>query len=206
MSLIIAGFYSGYLSLSLAAPVTNQTAQNDVIAPAWVADPSGRGTWGILSSCIFTVALCVYTAIHLNIPAKTDSKCTLWLRKIKCVLIAIFGPEIVVLTALDQWPSAKRLLIRLKDPSFGYVIDKVRRKRHRIIILGISLSWLFLGITGETRHRRRTIKCSLRLFCRNGRIYCQCSEHTRFVRDGDFHRRWSIVARCTRLSIQSKKV
>jgi hypothetical protein len=113
MSLVIAGFYSGYLSLSLAAPVSNRTSFSDVIAPSWVAEPSGRGTWGILYSCVFTLVLCVYTAIHLNVPAKNNSTSTIWLRKIKWVLIAIFGPEIVVLTALDEWFSARTFLNEL---------------------------------------------------------------------------------------------
>jgi hypothetical protein len=126
MSLVIAGLYSGWLSLSLAAPVTNRTSLNDVIAPAWVADPSGRGTWGILSSCVFTLVLCVYTAIHLNIPAKKDSKSTVWLRKIKWVVISIFGPEVVVLTALDQLLSAREFLRNLREPDYN--LDNVSLK------------------------------------------------------------------------------
>ena len=45
----------------------------------WEPDPSGkRGTWTILSSCIITLTLCVYTSLHLNIPAhKTSLKATL---------------------------------------------------------------------------------------------------------------------------------
>lgn len=31
-----------------------------------------RGTWSLLYSCIFTLALCVYSAIHLNIPAREN--------------------------------------------------------------------------------------------------------------------------------------
>jgi hypothetical protein len=119
MSLVIAAFYSGYLSLSLATPVTNRTSLNAVVAPSWVAEPSGRGTWDILYSCVFTLVLCVYTAIHLNVPARNDSTSTIWLRKIKWVLIAIFGPEIVVLTALDQWFMARDLLDDLKDLRTG---------------------------------------------------------------------------------------
>lgn len=70
ISLIIAGVYSGRLPLSFAAPVSNQTDVDSSIVPPWVADPSGRGTWRIIYSCVFTLVLCVYTAIHLNILAK----------------------------------------------------------------------------------------------------------------------------------------
>jgi hypothetical protein len=98
--------------------------------------PRGRGTWGILYSCVFTLVLCVYTAIHLNLPAKNNTQYTIWLRKIKWVLIAIFGPEVVVLTALDQLLSARQFLRNLRSPHYN--IDKVGLKQHSIVLLSIS--------------------------------------------------------------------
>ncbi|PMD21375.1 hypothetical protein NA56DRAFT_125637 [Hyaloscypha hepaticicola] len=38
------------------------------IAPPWVANPSGHGTWDLLYSCTFTIFLYIYTTINLNIP------------------------------------------------------------------------------------------------------------------------------------------
>ncbi|KAK0736188.1 hypothetical protein B0T21DRAFT_366457 [Apiosordaria backusii] len=69
---------------------------------SWVLEPDGRGTFGILRSCIITLALCVYTAIHLNIPGVQDTKRTRWLRKAKWVTIAMFAPEVVVYVAWCQ--------------------------------------------------------------------------------------------------------
>ncbi|KAM7213642.1 hypothetical protein V8F06_010963 [Rhypophila decipiens] len=34
----------------------------------WVQEPDGRGSFGILKSCVITLVLCMYTALHLNIP------------------------------------------------------------------------------------------------------------------------------------------
>lgn len=77
----------------------NLTALRTVIAPGWVAGPGDRGTWDILYSCLFTLLLCVYTAIHLNVPPPDDIKFSFWLRKTKWVAIAVFAPELVVVNA-----------------------------------------------------------------------------------------------------------
>jgi hypothetical protein len=99
---------------AIAAPVTNLTALATEIAPPWVSNPEGRGTWDLLYSCGFTILLCVYTAIHLNIPSPDDTKFTFWLRKTKWVAIAILAPEVVVYTAFEQWLHAKQFLTRLR--------------------------------------------------------------------------------------------
>ncbi|KAK4184543.1 hypothetical protein QBC35DRAFT_455175 [Podospora australis] len=77
------------------------------LAPSWVLEPDGRGTFGILRSCIITLALCVYTAIHLNIPGAEDAKTTVYLRKAKWVVIAMFAPELVVYVAWCQRQEAR---------------------------------------------------------------------------------------------------
>lgn len=97
---------------ALAAPA-NLTALRTEIAPAWVPDPSGRGTWNLLYSCLFTLLLCVYTAIHLHVPPPNQTKFILWLKKTEWVAIAVFAPEIVVVTALEQWFLARYLMSEL---------------------------------------------------------------------------------------------
>jgi hypothetical protein len=104
-----------YSKTAIAAPVANLTALQTEIAPAWVADPSGRGTWSLLYSCLFTLLLCVYTAIHLNVPPAGETKFRLWLRQVKWAAIAVLAPEIVVYTALEQWMYARRFLIKLRE-------------------------------------------------------------------------------------------
>ncbi|KAH6696687.1 hypothetical protein BKA61DRAFT_741607 [Leptodontidium sp. MPI-SDFR-AT-0119] len=112
MSLVVAGIY---LTPSIwATPTPNLTALRTTIAPAWVDEPSDRGTWGILYSCSFTLLLCVYTAIHLNVPGHYDTQSKIWWRKAKWVAIAIFGPEIVVYVAFEQWYLAKMFLRDLR--------------------------------------------------------------------------------------------
>lgn len=85
----------------------------------WRPEPTFRGTFGILSTCLLTLGLCVWSAIHLNIPANEheerpwDSICALsiwkkccdnnfkWpgqiLRKVGWTALGFFAPELVCL-------------------------------------------------------------------------------------------------------------
>lgn len=91
----------------------NFTALQTEIAPKWVAEPKVRGTWSLLYSCVFTLILCVWTALHLNVPAQGESAFKIWLRKLKWVAIALFAPEIVLYTAWYQLYAAWTLYTEL---------------------------------------------------------------------------------------------
>jgi hypothetical protein len=87
------------MAINTVAPETVSWQKND-----------GRGTWDIISSCILTLVLCVWTALHLNVPKQNA---TLWERfktKTLWVIVGIFAPEIVVYVAWVQYSSAKYLL------------------------------------------------------------------------------------------------
>ncbi|KAH8176147.1 hypothetical protein LIA77_04565 [Sarocladium implicatum] len=75
----------------------------------WIDDPDGRGTAGILWSCILTLTLCVWSALHLNIPPKHDTQLSYWLRVTRWVLIGVLAPELVLWAAWRQWHSARVL-------------------------------------------------------------------------------------------------
>lgn len=60
----------------------------------WRPEPLQRGTFSILSSCIVTMTLCVWTSVHLNIPEHGEAHHVKW-RKLWWLLIALFAPELV---------------------------------------------------------------------------------------------------------------
>ena len=82
------------------------------ITYAWVDEPDGRGTWGLVQSCLVTLFLCVYTAIHLNIQPHQSKKKS-WLRRIVASLLAAAGPEFMFVCAVSQWSLAKQLQLQL---------------------------------------------------------------------------------------------
>jgi hypothetical protein len=111
---LLAFLYLQCFRPALSAPLPNITALDTEVAPPWVDDPSGRGTWNLLYSCGFTLVLCVWTSIHLNVPPPHESAWLAWRRKMKWVVIALFAPEAVVFTAFQQWLTAICFLKELK--------------------------------------------------------------------------------------------
>ena len=81
----------------------------------WQSDPNGRGSFTLVSNCILTLTICVYSAMHLNVPPHGESTFQFWLRNIRWALLGIFGPELVVFIAWQQYLSAKSLVKRSQN-------------------------------------------------------------------------------------------
>ena len=75
----------------------------------WSSDPNGRGTFTLVSSCVLTLIICVYSAMHLNVPPHGESTLRFWMRNIRWGFWGIFGPELVVFIAWKQYVSAKAI-------------------------------------------------------------------------------------------------
>lgn len=81
---------------------------------AWHSEPNERGSFRLIIGCLITLSLCVWSAIHLNVPRRaetTGKKHWLWyaLERTKWVSIGVLAPELVVYTAGRQWTSARLL-------------------------------------------------------------------------------------------------
>ncbi len=91
---------------------------NDLQAKyGWVSQPNQRGTIDIIWSCVITLGICVWAMLHLNVPAKTDSQFTLFLRRVRWMTLAILAPELVMLFACGQWASARRSVTEMRELS-----------------------------------------------------------------------------------------
>jgi len=91
--------------LLVSAVRSNPTSPS---SPEYVPDPSGRGTVGLLTTCILTLTLCVWTAIHMNIGQSTSSWRRL-LHKILWTILATIAPEVVLWRAWSQFWVARQL-------------------------------------------------------------------------------------------------
>ena len=86
----------------------------------WESNPTdGRGTWTILSTCIITLTLCVYTSLHLNVPAHKDSAASTFFMKAKYVVFGLLAPELIVFNAWRQRTVASSLVARLRKERGG---------------------------------------------------------------------------------------
>ncbi|PMD62363.1 uncharacterized protein K444DRAFT_627311 [Hyaloscypha bicolor E] len=85
----------------------------------WHPEPESRGTFSILSTCVVTLGLCIWTSVHLNIPAESRSpKRACWdprgwvtkqqWRKLGWLILGILAPEMVAFTAWVQRRKAQR--------------------------------------------------------------------------------------------------
>ncbi|KAI9713056.1 MAG: hypothetical protein M1820_001041 [Bogoriella megaspora] len=90
-------------------PVLRRDNGDDPATVGWVSDPDGRGTSGLIISCLLTLGLCVWNVMHLNIPPKGETKVQYWLRSLKWVALGVLVPELVILSAWRQWLSARRM-------------------------------------------------------------------------------------------------
>lgn len=98
---------------------TDQNPGNSTdLTVGWTQAPNSRGTINLLWSCCFTVFLCTWTVLCLNVPAKDDGFWMQVRRKARWSLIAVFGPEILVSSASGQWASARRSVAAFRE--LGY--------------------------------------------------------------------------------------
>jgi hypothetical protein len=89
-------------------------AQYNNTRVGWVNEPDGRGTMSTLVSCLSSLFLSSWAVMHLNIPAKTESKTRRLATYFYWCIYGIFGPELVIWTAWRQLLSAWALRNELR--------------------------------------------------------------------------------------------
>lgn len=103
--------------LAFAVCVLNVQARDEVLVHGWVSEPPGRGTWSILWSCLATIFICTWSALHLDVPEK-HGRWYLIFRKMGYMLVAATAPEIVLYNSADNFFEARDLLKYLRNRGF----------------------------------------------------------------------------------------
>ncbi|KAF1808158.1 hypothetical protein P152DRAFT_469152 [Eremomyces bilateralis CBS 781.70] len=80
----------------------------------WAKEPDSRGTFSLVLSCVLTLTLCVWSALHLNVPPAGHTFRSRALVKAKWIVYGIFAPELVVATAAAQYISARWLKVEIE--------------------------------------------------------------------------------------------
>lgn len=81
----------------------------------FVSEPDGRGTLSLVFSCLFTLFICVWSAVHLNLPSIDESPSEYSYRYLKWSILGIFGPELVIWAAWRQYLSARCLTKMIRE-------------------------------------------------------------------------------------------
>lgn len=99
----------------------NKTTSSDERL-GWVSQPNGRGTLDILLSCLFTVFLCTWTALHLNLPAPHETYWQQFRRKCRWTVQTVMAPEFVLGFASGQKVEAQRSVREFKRHGYPWTI------------------------------------------------------------------------------------
>jgi hypothetical protein len=74
----------------------------------WTPQPDGRGTLDIIWSCSFTIFLCSWSVLCMNVPAQGEKLHRIIWLKLELAWLGIVGPEFTMTLALGQYASARR--------------------------------------------------------------------------------------------------
>ena len=96
------------LSNNAASSVLPSNARDASYNRGWTPQPDGRGTMDIIWSCAFTMFLCSWAILCLNVPAPDDTRMEIFHRRLWLTALAFLGPEYILQIALGQWMSARR--------------------------------------------------------------------------------------------------
>ncbi|ORY16123.1 hypothetical protein BCR34DRAFT_476852 [Clohesyomyces aquaticus] len=137
---------------------------------AWRPEPRFRGTASILSTCLTTMILCVWTAVHLNIPEPGKNKGILTpqnRRKIVFLLTGLFAPELV----RHDWAVISMLTYHTKPFELDHISPQPRHEwtlTHSFYaIMGgfvIDLSKERIEFLADKKHTRLTLNISALLW------------------------------------------
>ena len=104
---------------SLAPPIViaiwvlNVQARDEMLVHGWIPEPSGRGTWSILWSCLATIFICIWSALHVDVP-KYHGRWYLTFRKVGWMLWAAMAPEVILGMSAENFFGARALSKHLR--------------------------------------------------------------------------------------------
>jgi hypothetical protein len=92
----------------MESPASN-TIRSSEPSCLWVERPKQRGTLEILTFCFTTMLVCVWSAVHLDIPNKRHSFSRRLLTRVFWMVAALFAPELLLYLAINQMVNAYHL-------------------------------------------------------------------------------------------------
>ena len=100
--------YSLSRLILVAIWILNVQARNETLVHGWIPEPPGRGTWSILWSCLATIFICTWSALHLNVPERHGVWYLLF-RRLEFMVFAAMAPELILFDAAENFFGARDL-------------------------------------------------------------------------------------------------
>lgn len=97
----------------LPRSANNSTPNNGTSSSAsdrqgWTSSPNERGTIDIIWNSAFTMFLCSWSILCMNVAGPTDTPWLLFRRKLWLTALCFLGPEFTFVTSAGQWASARQ--------------------------------------------------------------------------------------------------
>ena len=93
----------------METPASNTTSPGDP-SFLWKPEPTQRGTFGILSFCLSTLIICVWSALHFDIPITRLTPTHQFFIHVSWLVVALIAPEVLLCAAIDQRVDAEILM------------------------------------------------------------------------------------------------
>ena len=137
---------------SLAAPRSKNTdlpsVQSSPEFVGYIDDPNGRGTASLVISCLLTLLLCVWSALHLNVPQQNQKLLGCFFINLRWIVAGVYAPELVVFTAWRQWGSARILSNLIQYLRANRQVSGVEAKQSTTYRHGWTMTHSFFASTG----------------------------------------------------------
>lgn len=100
-------------TLEIMAHLFDQVDSNSTIK--WQNDSDIRGSFSIISSCTITLALGVWSAVHLNLPGNPGNPFYAFFRRTAWIICSLLAPEMLVFVAWLQYNAARKLQSKVEE-------------------------------------------------------------------------------------------
>jgi hypothetical protein len=102
-------------SLSIIATFMSNISTHAPPLQGWTNSPDSRGTLDVINSCIFTIFICVWSILCINITPPEESAIVEFFYKLKLVFLCVLGPDFLLLLAVGQFESARKSCEQFKS-------------------------------------------------------------------------------------------
>lgn len=126
----------------------------------WYSPPNFRGTWDLIISCVLTLSICVWSALHLNVFVGSSRRKDRNIRRLRWIVIGIFAPEVVVSTAFAQFLTARWLMHEI-----GKDVEYRRPKVQNPYLLSLKSSFFLVKLSGVLSLQQLTCTSPMQTQC-----------------------------------------
>jgi len=132
-------------------PVTNATTPNDP-PHLWVPEPRQRGTFGIISFCLSTLIICIWSTLHFNVPTKHHSNTRRFFHQVFWMFITLLALEYLLFLAINERINA------------GILLRKVLKSHPHLVKPGM-LAGMWDWIHSRVKSKEVSTQCQSSVIC-----------------------------------------